>query len=105
MHAGTCSLQYAGQPETADAVAPDAPGEPVSSHVPSVLQKLLKWGNYAGYGTVSGLLSCTNTTAVDITEEAEAADLLWFLQKQFLQHRLWLAYIAAAAAAAAAAAK
>lgn len=42
---------YAGQPETADAVAPEAPGQPASSHVPSVLQKLLKWGNYAGYGT------------------------------------------------------
>jgi hypothetical protein len=48
----TC-LQYAGQPETADALAPEAPGQPASSHVPSVLQKLLKWGNYAGYGTVS----------------------------------------------------
>ncbi|WIA12637.1 hypothetical protein OEZ85_006290 [Tetradesmus obliquus] len=42
---------YAGQPETADAVAPEVPGQPASSHVPSVLQKLLKWGNYAGYGT------------------------------------------------------
>jgi hypothetical protein len=48
-------LQYAGQPETADAVVPEAPGQAASSHVPSVLQKLLKWGNYAGYGTVSDL--------------------------------------------------
>ncbi len=50
MHPNAC--RYAGQPETAEPETAALPAEaaPTSQHVPTVLTKLQKWGDYETFG-------------------------------------------------------